>query len=211
MRADAYELLHGRPPAENGVISDRHMPGEHHVVREQHTLAEPAIMRDMRLCEQRAALPDIRRHPSARCARVDRHAFANDAIGGDLERRGLARIFLILRRLPDRREGKHARARPYCRAPDDNHMRDELDAGVQDNVASDLAIRAYLHIRIERGAALHQGERMHECRGCLLLHIARGAVQGAAFPAASEAPISASQTSAPSTFALPSNHHMLRF
>ena len=56
MRADAYELLHGRPPAENGVISDRHMPGEHHVVREQHTLAEPAIMRDMRLCEQRAAL-----------------------------------------------------------------------------------------------------------------------------------------------------------
>jgi hypothetical protein len=211
MRANSHELLHGRAAAENRMISDDDMSRQHDIIGEKHVIAEPAIMRDMGLREQSATIADTRRHAPVRRARIDGHAFANDAIGADLERRRFARIFAVLWRMPDRREWENPSTGANRRAACDNDVGDELDPLAQDGVASDLTERANDYAGAERGTALHERQRVHESRGRLRLRIARGAAQGAAFPAASEAPISASQTSTPSTFAFPSNHHMLRF
>ena len=166
-------------------------------------------MRDMRMREQRAAVADIGRHPTAGGARIDGHAFSDNAVRPDLEAGGLAGVFPILWRVTDGGKRKDARARTDRGAADDNTMRDQLHAVVKHDVASDVAVRSNLHASAELGAALHQCEGMD--KGARLVRIGGGAVQGVAFAAASDAPISASQTRAPSTFAFPSNHHMLRF
>src|SRR4051794_30144396 len=165
----------------------------------------------MRLREQHAAIADRRRHSPAGCARIDGHALPDDAVGADGECRGLARIFPVLGCMADRREWKNPRACANGRAARNNHMRDEFSLFMQHGLGSDMAEWTDESAWAELRASLDQCERMHESGGRLRLHIARAAVQGTIFPAASEAPISASQTSTPSTLARPSNHHMLRF
>jgi hypothetical protein len=211
MRANSHELLHGRAAAESRVISHDDVSCQHDVVGEKHVVAEPAIMRDMRLREQSAAIADIRRHTTVRRSGIEGHAFANDAIGTDLKRRGFAGIFFILRRVSDGGERKYPGPRTDRRAARDDNMGDEFDPFAQHDVTPDIAKRADPHTAVELRPALHERQRMDESGGPLRLHIGRGASQGAILPAASEAPISASQTSTPSTFAFPSNHHMLRF
>ena len=55
-------------------------------------------------------------------AGIHRDAFADDAIGADRQRRGLAGIFQVLRRMADRGEGIDPRARADRRAAGDDDM-----------------------------------------------------------------------------------------
>jgi hypothetical protein len=115
--------------------------GKHHVVCEKHIIAEPAIMRDMCLRQQSAAIADARRHATARSAGINRHAFANDAIGADLKRGRLTGELSVLWRMPDRGERKDARASTYLCASGNYNMRDEFDAGAENHVASEMTER----------------------------------------------------------------------
>ena len=192
--ADANELVNGGAAAQNGEIADLAMASQHHVVGENNTLANAAIMRDVGVGQEHRARANDRFRAAARGAGVHRHAFANEAILTDREADRLAAIFEVLRRMPDRGEGKDRRARADRGVAGQSHMGDEPYAVAKLRLRSNMAKRPDLDARPEPGAVFDDSARMDR-----VFH-----------SRTSIAETSASQTSTPSTFASPRNHHMFR-
>ena len=113
--------------------------------------------------------------------------------------------FQILRLMADGGEGKDAAARANCRAPRHNGMRDKLDILAQRDLRADMTERPDTHAPGELRAVLDNGEGMDEGG-----RARRRAGLGRVHSITSMALISASQTSAPSTFASPLYHQKFR-
>ena len=151
-------------------------------------------MRHMRIGEKYAARPYDGFRPAALGARIHRHAFANEAVLADDQTGRFAAILEILRLVSDRREREDAGARADRRLARETDMRHQPHAVAQRGLRSDVTERPDRDIRPEPRAIFD------DCRG----------MDASAHSRTSIADTSASQTSAPSTFASPRNHHMLR-
>ena len=193
--ADANELVSGGAAAQNGEITDVAMAGQHDVVGQNNALANATIMRDMGVGQEHRARANDCFRAAARGAGVHRHAFANEAVLADCEADRLAAIFEVLRRMPDRGERIDDRAGPDRGVASQAHVGDEPDAVAKLGLRSNMAERPDLDARPEPGAVFHDSARMNRVP----------------HSRTSIADTSASQTSTPSTFASPRNHHMFRF
>ena len=120
--ADADELVHARPAAENGEVADADMARQHHVVGEDDVVADLAVVPHMAVGQEGAAVADDGGHAAALGAGVHGHAFADQAVAADRQRGGLALVFQVLRLMADRGEGKDARARTDGGAADYHRM-----------------------------------------------------------------------------------------
>ena len=154
-----------------------------------------AVVGDMGVGEKDAARADDRLRTAALGARIHRHALADEAVLADDEADRFAAIFEILRLMSDRSEGEDARSRADGRVAGETDVRHEPHAVAKPHLRADMTERADLDVRAETRSILDDGRRMKAS-----LH-----------SRTSIADTSASQTSAPSTFASPRNHHMLRF
>ena len=170
------------------------MAGQHHIVGENDALANAAIMRNVGVGEEHRPRPDDRFRAAARGAGVHRDAFANDAVLANDEADRLAAVLEVLRLLPDRGERINDRVRADGGVASKAHMRDKSHAIAKRCLLPDMAKRPDLNSRPEPSAVFDNGARMDRA-----LH-----------SRTSIADTSASQTSEPSTFASPRNHHMLR-
>src|SRR5271157_133136 len=171
------------------------MASEHHVVRQDDALADAAVVGDMSVGQENAARADLRFRSATFRARIHRHAFPDEALLADIEANRLAAILEVLRLMSDRGEGKYARPGADGRVAGEADMRDEARALAQRHMRSDVAERSDLDVLADSRAVLDHSGRMN----------ADGHSR------TSIAETSASHTSAPSTFASPRNHHMLRF
>ena len=88
-----------------------------------------------------------------------RDALADHAVAADLERRGLALVFQVLRLVADRGEREDARPGADGRAAGDDHMAQQLDAVAERDLAADHAEGADAHALAEPGAILDDGGR----------------------------------------------------
>src|ERR1700751_409833 len=195
MGANADELVRRSTPADIGEITDLAMPAQHHIVGENDALADAAIMPDMGVGqEHRARAHD--RFGAATCgARIHRHAFPDDAILADHKADGFAAVFQVLRRVPDRSEGVNDRASSDRGVASQAHVGDKPNAVAKAGLRPNVAKWPNLDPCPQPRAVFGHGAGMDR-----FFH-----------SRTSIADTSASQTSAPSTFASPRNHHMLRF
>ena len=120
---------------------------------------------------------------------------ADQAILADDETDRFAPVLEVLRLMADRGEREDARARADGRVARDADVRHEPHAVAELRFRPDVAERADLDALAERRAVLDD----------------RARVNRVGHSRTSMADTSASQTSAPSTFASPRNHHMFRF
>ena len=137
------------------------MARHEHAIGEDDAIPEDAVMGDMGIGEEDAAIADHRARGVARCARIHRHAFADDAILADRKRIGLAAIFQVLRLMADGSERKDPGARAYTGVARDHGMTHQFHAVAQPRMAADDAERADLHPFSQNGAVLDDGARMH--------------------------------------------------
>jgi hypothetical protein len=193
--ADARELDHGGGTAEDHEISDCDVACQHHVVGQDAVASDLRVVPHMGAGQEGAAIANDRAQTTAFGARIHRHAFADHAVGADLERRSLALVFQILRDVPDGSEGKDARPRPDGGAARHSHMADELATFAQFDLGAYHTERADPHAGADLRPILDDGGRMNH---------------GFHQSVTSMALTSASQTRVPSTFASPLYHHMLR-
>src|SRR5215210_3429771 len=150
----------------------------------------------MRLRQEKAAVADDGFPGPVGRAGVHGHAFADDAVRPDRECCRLALVAQILRRISDRGEGKNSRTRADARVPRHDHVADEFAPVPEFHMRPDRAERADLDAPAEPRALLDEGRRVNEG-----FHVQS---------VTSMAPTSAWATSAPSTFASPRYHHILR-
>ena len=98
--SDPAELMHRGEPADDRVIPHFDMAGERAVVGEDHVVADDAVVRDVAVGEEISAAADARDR-AGRGAAMHGDEFAESVLVADLEIRRLARVFQILRLLPD--------------------------------------------------------------------------------------------------------------
>src|SRR5579883_2800821 len=141
MLADADELMDCREPAQNGMVADDDMAAERGVVGHDDVIAHGAVMGDMDSDHEETAIADARHHSAAFGAGIHGHVLANGVVATDDEPRRLARIFEVLRRMPDRRERKNPGSGADRSAPGDDDMRMEGDAVLELDLAAYMAVR----------------------------------------------------------------------
>src|ERR1700677_980079 len=183
------------PATHNSKKTDIAVTGQHHVVGKNDALANTTIMSDKSVGQENGAWTNDRFRAASRGAGVHRHSFANEAALADCEADRLAPIFEVLGRMSDRGKGINDRAHANSGVASDTHMRDQPYAVTQLRLRSDMTKRADLNTHPEPSAVFDDGARMNCIR----------------HSRTSMAETSASQTSTPSTFASPRNHHMFRF
>src|SRR5262245_49534396 len=119
--------------AEGHEVTHLAMTGDPHVVREDDVVADLAVVGDMRGRHQEAIVADARLHAAALGAWIDGHVLADDATLADDQAAGLAMILEVLRLVPDRSEGIDPRGLADLGAAGDRHVRDKLDAFMEDD------------------------------------------------------------------------------
>src|SRR5438445_524474 len=146
MPADPHELVHRREAAEQRKVLDDDMAGQGGVIGHDHMVADLAIMRDMDADHEQAMVADAGHHAAALGSRVHRHVFADRIVAADAQRGVFAAIFEVLRLQADRGERKDARPLADYRAPLDDDMRHQPDAGAELDLPAEDAIRADDHV-----------------------------------------------------------------
>ena len=195
VRADADELMRRRSAAHDREVADLAMAREHHVVGQDDALAETAVVGDMGVGEEHAARADDRLRSAALRARVHRHAFADQAILADDEADRLAAILEVLRLVADRGE----RERCACaRRPSVSPAR--LTCETRRTPSPSVTCGPTWQKGPISTSAPSRAPSSTTALGWMRDGHSRTSI----------AETSASQTSAPSTFASPRNHHMLR-
>ena len=139
MGADASKLVQRRAATHDDEIADARMAGKHHIVREDDIVANVAVMGHMGIGQQCAAMANHSPQAATLGARVHRHAFADQAIIADFERRGFAVEFEILRLVTDRGKGKDPRARANRGASMHRDMGDEFHTVAEDDIGTHMA------------------------------------------------------------------------
>src|SRR4029079_19510076 len=115
--------MHGAEAAENSVIADRDVTGKRRVVNEDHTIADLTVMGDMGAHHQQAISADAGHEAAGLGAWIDGDMLADDRARPDLEAARLALIFLVLRNMADRGEGKNLAPLADRAAAGHHHMR----------------------------------------------------------------------------------------
>jgi len=157
VRADARELMHGAGAADHRVISDLNMTAKQHIIGKDRAFAEVAIMSDVAAGQQNAMISDARFIALTAAARVNRDAFANDAIGTDDEPSALAARLQILRRRAYRCEGKDFGARSDARLAHDDDVRSKFDPVAKLRARPDMAEGSNDDIGAKTSARLDNG------------------------------------------------------
>ncbi len=193
LTADAGELVHGRAAAKDDAILDDHMAGEHHVVRHDDVVAEDAVVRDVRIGKEQVVVADDRLAAAPGRAGIGRHALAEGAFLADRQRGLDAVVMQALRIAADDGVGKDAAAAADDRAARRDRMRQKLHLIVENDLGPDIAEGTDDHVLPDDRPVFDDGERMdlrtggnHDQASSFLTIIA---------------PISASATRCPSTFA----------
>ena len=127
---------------------------QHDVVGEDDVAADLAVVADVAVGEEGAAVADDGRHAAALGARVHGHAFADQAVAADLQRRGLAFVLEVLRLVADRGEREDARPGADGRAAGDDGVAHQLDLVSQHDVLADVAEGTDAHTVAEPGSRL---------------------------------------------------------
>src|SRR6476661_5310148 len=191
--ANPHELPHGRLPAEDNEIADRHMPAQHNVVGEGDIAAHLTIMTYMRADHEQAALSDCSNAAIILGPRVHGDSFANVAVSTDDQTGRPAAVFHGLWRRAQRCKRVYGDARSYGGVSCDMNVGDKFAAVADHDIGPDDAIRSDgralpdRYTRFDPGGWIDRSHsRTHD----------------------SMAPTSASATSCPATFASPRNHHI---
>src|SRR5579871_1731105 len=138
--ADPDELMDGAQTAENGVIAEHDMAGQRRVVGHDDMIADPAVMGDMGADHKQAIAADPGDHAAAIGARVHRHIFADRVAAPDNQRRILAAIFEVLRRVAERGKRENPRSGADRGPPVDDHMAHQHDARAEFDPLANNAI-----------------------------------------------------------------------
>jgi hypothetical protein len=110
------ELVDAAHAAQDGPVADVRVAREGSIVGEHGLVADAAIMGDVRIGHEPVVVADARHAFVLHRTSMDRAELADRVAVADLGARGLARVFLVLVRLADRREMEDAvpRARSSC-------------------------------------------------------------------------------------------------
>jgi hypothetical protein len=149
----------GAETAQNRVVLDHHMTGQRDLVGEDDTVPDPAVMCDMGAGHDQAAVPDPGLHAAPFGADVHGDVFADYRVPADRQPRRFALVFAILRRVAERGEGIDRAAAAGPRAPGDNDVGEQSDAGLEFHLGSDMAIGT------DRNAVPYPCPRLDDCGG----------------------------------------------
>ena len=167
--------------------------GQHHIIGQNDALADAAIMRDVGVGQEHRPRPDDRFEPPPAVPGFIVTPSRMRQSSPITRRTGSPRYLRSCGGCPIEAKGKMARARrPWCHRPG-SHAR-QAGRCRRASLRPDMAKRPDLDSRPEQSAVFDDGGRMDRTR----------------HSRTSIADTSASQTSTPSTFASPRNHHMLR-
>src|SRR5512134_788297 len=160
VRADVHELVHQGGAAEDHPVADVHVPRQPAVVGEDAMAADLAVVREMHAGHDPVVVADARDARVARRPAIDGHALADRVAVADLDRRVLARVFLVLRRRADRAELIDAVVAPDARAPVEHHVRADpaalahLDALADDGVGAHRDAWREPRARVDHGRGM---------------------------------------------------------
>src|SRR5258708_184030 len=129
------------------------MPAECGAIGHHDLVAETAVMSHVRIRHQQIVVADVRHSPIVGGAAIHRDGFAKHVAVADFEKRGLALLFLVLRRVAQGSELKNLVAGADARRSVDHRVRADPSAGADDHIRTDdrertdLDVRRYLRLR----------------------------------------------------------------
>ena len=158
--ADAHVLMDCGSTADHRVVADRHVPAHHHVICNNYSVADPAVVRDVRHRHDQAVGADVGDASPGNRAAVDGDVLAHLRAGSDLDARGLAAVFQVLRRHAHGAERVHDGAFADMRVAVDHHVADQRHSVIEHRIGADMAPGADAHAGADRGAGRHDRGRM---------------------------------------------------
>src|SRR3569623_1922038 len=100
--AEAAELMHLAESADDHVILDHYMTGQRGVIGEDGVVADQAIVREVHVGLDPIVVADPGDAAALFSAGIEGAVFAEDGAVADVEQRGFAAVFLVLRHLAER-------------------------------------------------------------------------------------------------------------
>jgi hypothetical protein len=154
------KLMHHRKTAEYRVIANMHVAGQLSVICEYRVVADLAVVSEMHVSHDPVVASEPRDSRVLRRAAIERAKFANGIGVTYFQGRGLATVFLVLRRLTQRHEVIDAIVASDVGMPGQNTVVPDRRAASDLNMFVDETIGTDTDILRELRARVHDRGRM---------------------------------------------------
>ena len=149
MRSDRDVLVHDRETAQDRVVPDADVAGKLCVVGEDRIVANLAVVREVHVGHDPVVVAQAGDGGILRGSAIERAELSDGVAVAYLHRSGLAGIFLVLGRGPNRAERKNPVVRANSGSPVDHNMRSHVGVGAQFHFPADDRIWPDADVRPE--------------------------------------------------------------
>ena len=153
--------MHAGQAADDGLVTHLHMSGQRGVVSQDGLVAHHAVVRDVYIGHDPVVVPDGGDAPVLHGADVEGAELADRVAVADLQTRGLARVFFVLRSCSQRTELEDAVVFANARMALDHAVRANRRARADLHMGADNRIRPHRNSRVQLRGRINEGRGMY--------------------------------------------------